>query len=40
VNLIPYRLGSLGGKGEKGDYFTLDVVAGSQGHECGLKYVM
>jgi len=38
--LTAYRLGSLGGKREKGDHFTLDVVVGSHEQKCGLKYDM
>ena len=40
LTLTPYRLGSLGGKREKGDHFTLDVVTNSQEEKCGLKYVI
>ena len=38
--LTAYRPGSLGGRREKGEYFTLDVVTNSQEEKCGLKYVM
>jgi len=37
--LTPFHLGSLGGKREKDDHFTLDVVTNSQEQKCGLKYV-
>jgi hypothetical protein len=36
LTLTAYRLGSLGGKREKGDYFTLDVATNSQEKKCGL----
>ena len=37
---LSYRLGSLEGRREKGDHFTLDVVTNSQEAEYGLKYVI
>ena len=34
--LIPFHLGSLGGRREKDDHFTLDVVTNYQEEECGV----
>ena len=35
-----YRLGSLGGKREKSDHSTQDMLPILQEEKCGLKYVM